>query len=1004
MPEETFGAMAHVALPHTFSLLPTSTGSKGEHTAHALDLPLVALHKRKYTMPSSIPTWPAPAAASDESYSVDSTLYTPVPAPAPAPTSPAFDTSIFDALPLDPISSALRAARARSYSIAPSVASATSAGARASSLDLPVVDDEDEDATTPVLSGGGSSSSSRARRAASPERRRAPTRRSSSSSSSSESCASTDTSSANSLGCRTPESHELWPSSTSAEEEREVLSSLDEPLLVAPPVRPARSSRRRRARPESSACPELGLGITTEASLDASSSTSLSTSASALDAYISSVQRTNSRRSLLQPSLLLGSINGRSRVPSHTSTPPPPQKPLRCESGEKSGRLSLEELDAADDEETAKERELRSQSIAGFFARLDGRLSRSFARDEAQEATSPSALHRDSWASLLSFVEGHDFAAPAASGASEERKPHDAAQARSGQWTRPLYAHERSAKRPSRRPSSADDVLHEEHAHAHLHLRSQPMSRALSDIERSGHDSSPIFPAWQQGGDAVSDCDEPTLAAWTIGLLPPRRAPAPPSCSDHSSDGLSSRWSSDEEDEGEASFLRSLRRMQTRKSVKRASAILAPAPPPTSRRPQAPPPLEALPAPPPPAVHRSGTLWDEATPKAAPVPLPQTPLAASFAPAVTVAATNQQHQSSGGKTRESSGAGDSSSDDYGSASDKEASRDGAQRPGRSNGRDGDDGQDGRDPSRKEPASAHAAEETSSESDTDTSSESEDNYGPREHGGADASGSTDDDIPLELRAVALQKSASVSRKASTASRKAPAPNALSKMSSMRRPNAAKGLDANALSQRLENIRVDTTRRDSPPTLQTQLPTKSPSHTVSRAESLRKPVKEEQQFSQQASSGKLFGGSIFRSRTTKGRMQSSRLPESGAPPPLPPLPKNLPQHIAGSPDLRVPKELPSSRRPSVSRAQPPASPVISEGHWGAQSPAAASVVTLVSHKVFIGSRQRYIHVEVRQDVRARDFLAEVMASGALSSDEAVSGDWVVFDVSSSLGIGE
>ncbi|KDN48477.1 hypothetical protein K437DRAFT_222675 [Tilletiaria anomala UBC 951] len=62
----------------------------------------------------------------------------------------------------------------------------------------------------------------------------------------------------------------------------------------------------------------------------------------------------------------------------------------------------------------------------------------------------------------------------------------------------------------------------------------------------------------------------------------------------------------------------------------------------------------------------------------------------------------------------------------------------------------------------------------------------------------------------------------------------------------------------------------------------------------------------------------------------------------------------------------------------------------------------MTSLIQHKVYLITKQRYVNVNVRSDARARDLVLEAMNNGSVANDDSTLGGWVIFDVSAEFGI--
>jgi hypothetical protein len=66
--------------------------------------------------------------------------------------------------------------------------------------------------------------------------------------------------------------------------------------------------------------------------------------------------------------------------------------------------------------------------------------------------------------------------------------------------------------------------------------------------------------------------------------------------------------------------------------------------------------------------------------------------------------------------------------------------------------------------------------------------------------------------------------------------------------------------------------------------------------------------------------------------------------------------------------------------------------------------AVLETLMQQRVFVGNMQRFSVVEIGTRTNAREVIADVMAKGDLTPEEARSGDWMLFEIANDFGMGE
>jgi hypothetical protein len=123
------------------------------------------------------------------------------------------------------------------------------------------------------------------------------------------------------------------------------------------------------------------------------------------------------------------------------------------------------------------------------------------------------------------------------------------------------------------------------------------------------------------------------------------------------------------------------------------------------------------------------------------------------------------------------------------------------------------------------------------------------------------------------------------------------------------------------------------------------------------------------------------SKFRERANS--LQSARAPRIPVPPvALPPLPK------------------PAQVHNSSTRSAPMAQDSTTDSYGSAS----AVPETLMQQRVFVGNMQRFSVVEIGTRTNAREVIADVMAKGDLTLEEARSGDWMLFEIANDFGMGE
>ena len=367
--------------------------------------------------------------------------------------------------------------------------------------------------------------------------------------------------------------------------------------------------------------------------------------------------------------------------------------------------------------------------------------------------------------------------------------------------------------------------------------------------------------------------------------------------------------------------------------------------------------------------------------------------------------------------------GDTSSDDYGSSDGG-----GGQQSTAAQSRDwvkteeakGSGGDDPSEPPRQllgVPGHADAAVDPN-DADTTSDESSEDDYGeldPSLHSRhksvkPESDASSSEDVPLGIMVPdaariqqKLKKRVQKERAASKAAAAAPrvASKALSRAtttSSVSRPAATlapaktaaepvASVDANDLASRLMQVKTSI-RTESKPV--ESKPSESIKQQARRHVSLdRKPASIDMK--------KIDGPSTSLLRSVSARVRP--VPANDA---SPPLPRSL-ARVVGSPDAFMP--LTSSSPPIA------ASPVLHQAQLLPSSDDAAtwsssgvSGPSLIQHKVYIITKQRYVNVEIIADARARDLVAQVMDRAAVNTDDSTPGGWVIFDVSAEMGIGE
>jgi hypothetical protein len=74
------------------------------------------------------------------------------------------------------------------------------------------------------------------------------------------------------------------------------------------------------------------------------------------------------------------------------------------------------------------------------------------------------------------------------------------------------------------------------------------------------------------------------------------------------------------------------------------------------------------------------------------------------------------------------------------------------------------------------------------------------------------------------------------------------------------------------------------------------------------------------------------------------------------------------------------------------------------YGSGSAVPGHSETLMQQRVFVGNMQRFSVVEIGARTNAREVIADVMAKGDLTSEEARSGDWMLFEIANDFGMGE
>ena len=74
------------------------------------------------------------------------------------------------------------------------------------------------------------------------------------------------------------------------------------------------------------------------------------------------------------------------------------------------------------------------------------------------------------------------------------------------------------------------------------------------------------------------------------------------------------------------------------------------------------------------------------------------------------------------------------------------------------------------------------------------------------------------------------------------------------------------------------------------------------------------------------------------------------------------------------------------------------------YGSASAVPAHLETLMQQRVFVGNMQRFSVVEIGARTNAREVIADVVAKGDLTPEEARSGDWMLFEIANDFGMGE